>query len=64
MYVFYTNKYLRIDYVNGCSRGLGGRRQRKVLFILLHIMFFVTILMSMDSTLPLKEELMTDGLDV
>ena len=26
MYVFYTNKYLRIDYVNGCSRGLGGRR--------------------------------------
>ena len=26
MYVFYTNKYLRIDSVNGCSRGLGGRR--------------------------------------
>ena len=35
-----------------------------VRFYLFYFMFFVTILMSMDSTPPLKEELMTDGLDV
>ena len=59
-YVFYSNKYSRIDYMNRCSRRLRGH---KVFFF--HIMFFVTILMSMmDSAPPLNEELMTDGLDM
>ena len=65
-YVFYSNSYLRIDYMNRCSRGnkgLRGRRWCKVFFFF-HIMFFVTILMSMDSTPPLNKELMMDGFDV